>query len=70
LVRHLATLIERQFSEFLGRTELRLSSVLSDKQSQQHAGPLTKSLPLYETESGQVPIFVKLHFGRNVFANF
>ena len=43
------------FSEFLGRTEICISSIIAEKQSS-NGGPLTKKLTLLETESGMVTL--------------
>ena len=43
------------FSEFLGRTEICISSIMAEKKGS-NGGPLTKKLTLLETESGMVTI--------------
>ena len=44
-------------SEFLGRTEIRISDLIAEKSQQDHAvGPITKKLPLYEADSGVVTV--------------
>ncbi len=42
-------------AEFLGRTEIRLSQILDDKRASV-GGPLTKKLPLLETETGMITL--------------
>ena len=46
-------------NEFLGRTEVRISAIISEKRSTL-GGPLTKKLALLETESGMVTIRLDL----------
>lgn len=49
------------FSEFLGRTEIKLSTLLSDTNTRK--GPVSMKLPLCETESGTVTIRIDIqHF--------
>ena len=51
----------KNFSEFLGRTEIRISDLLEEKSKKDHTGgPLTKKLQLYETESGLVTVRLDL----------
>ena len=40
------------FKDFLGRTEIQVSSILEASKSIR--GPIIKRLPLYEVESGEV----------------
>ena len=48
-------------SEFLGRTEIRISDLLTEKSRKDNtAGPLTKKLQLYEAESGIVTVRLDL----------
>ena len=48
-------------SEFLGRTEIRISELLAEKSNGDHTGgPITKKLQLYETESGIVTVRLDL----------
>ena len=48
-------------SEFLGRTEIRISDLMAEKSQQDHAvGPITKKLPLYEADSGVVTVRLDL----------
>ena len=48
-------------SEFLGRTEIRISDLLREKsQKDVQAGPITKKLQLYEAESGVVTVRLDL----------
>ena len=46
-------------NEFLGRTEVRISSIISEKRSTL-GGPLTKKLALLETDTGMVTIRLDL----------
>lgn len=47
--------------EFLGRTEIRISDLLTEKSRKDStAGPLTKKLQLYEAESGIVTVRLDL----------
>ena len=49
------------FSEFLGRTEIRIAELLAEKSQKDHiGGPLTKKLQLYEVESGVVTVRLDL----------
>ena len=52
-------------AEFLGRTELSLSNILSEKSKQAGGGPLTKNLPLFETESGHITVRLDLQLFSN-----
>jgi len=47
-------------NEFLGRTEVRISSIISEKRSTDLGGPLTKKLALLETETGMVTLRLDL----------
>jgi len=55
-----SNVVFRLLAEFLGRTEIRLSDILSEKENRIGGGPLTKNLPLYETESGQIIVRIDL----------
>lgn len=46
------------WTEFLGRTEIRIADVLQD--SKIYRGPLIKRLPLYEVESGEIVLKLDL----------
>ena len=53
--------IDCSISEFLGRTEIRISDLIAEKFQQDHAvGPITKKLPLYEADSGVVTVRLDL----------
>ena len=56
-------------AEFLGRTELSLSNILSEKSKQAGGGPLTKNLPLFETESGHITVRLDLQLFSNDWAS-
>lgn len=45
-------------TEFLGRTEVRVSDILQD--STIYRGPLVKRLPLHEVESGEIVLKLDL----------
>ena len=59
LLSHFFVLINDFVTEFLGRTEVRIASIISEKKNS-FGGPLTKKMQLLETESGMVTLRLDL----------
>ena len=53
------------FTEFLGRTEIRISALIHEKNETDAGGPLTKKIALLETESGMVTLRLDLQLFKN-----
>ena len=53
------------FTEFLGRTEIRISALIHEKNEADAGGPLTKKIALLETESGMVTLRLDLQLFKN-----
>ena len=53
------------FTEFLGRTEIRISALIHEKNETDAGGPLTKKISLLETESGMVTLRLDLQLFKN-----